>query len=681
MGRYAEDVKQLLRLVGGRENIAVVSHCMTRMRFVLVEPGKADVKAIEAMKVVKGSFTQSGQFQVIIGNTVADFYNDFIKEAGIEGVSKDAVKQAAKKNQNVLQRIVTALAEIFAPLIPAIITGGLILGFRNCIDSLYLFENGTKALCEISQFWAGIDSFLWLIGEAVFHMLPVGICWSVTKKMGTTQMLGIVLGLTLVSGQLLNAYAVAGTAAADIPKWNFGGFEVNMIGYQGQVIPAILAAFTLVYLEKFFRKITPQVISMIVVPFFSLLLSVMAAHFVLGPVGWKIGAAVSSVVFAGITGTFKVVFGAVFGVIYAPLVITGLHHMSNAIDLQLIADYGGTMLWPMIALSNIAQGSAVLGMIWLQRKDPQAQEVNIPACISCYLGVTEPAIFGVNLKKGFPFVCGMIGSGIAAIVCVATGTTANAIGVGGLPGILSIQPQFMASFAICMAIAFAVPFVLTAMVGKRRMAAVQTEGSVDTSEQEEVAAGAGGSAVAGMMAAAMQENESGNEKDLAHKKETEQEKNSENEAVGILTAFLSGKAIPLAEVGDGVFSEGILGDGMAIIPESETLYAPADAEVAALMQDSRHACGLKLENGMEVLLHIGIDTVGMNGDGFEYLVEEGQKVSAGTPLIQFDRGKIQAAGHPDVTVCIISNPGTAQNIQFHTGMSVTAKETAVVTFQ
>lgn len=692
MGKYAEDAKQLLRLVGGKENIAAVSHCMTRMRFALADPGKADVKAIEAMKVVKGSFTQSGQFQVIIGNTVADFYNDFVKEAGIEGVSKDAVKQAAKKNQNVLQRVITALAEIFAPLIPAIITGGLILGFRNCIDSIYLFENGTKTLCDISQFWAGLDSFLWLIGEAVFHMLPVGICWSVTRKMGTTQMLGIVLGLTLVSGQLLNAYAVAGTAAADIPKWDFGGFQVNMIGYQGQVIPAILAAFTLVYLEKFFRKITPQVISMIVVPFCSLLLSVMAAHFVLGPIGWKIGAAVSALVFAGITGTFKVVFGAIFGVVYAPLVITGLHHMSNAIDLQLIADYGGTMLWPMIALSNIAQGSAVLGMVWLQRQDPEAQEVNIPACISCYLGVTEPAIFGVNLKRGFPFVCGMIGSGIAAVVCVATGTTANAIGVGGLPGILSIQPSYMASFAVCMVIALAVPFLLTTVVGKKRLqadpaneaaesaaaglretsagagtAAELTENAAGTgaaaAELAEIAAGAGGSAAAGVMASVMREKDTG--KAMPEK----------------LTAFLSGKAIPLAEVGDGVFSEGIMGDGMAILPESETLYAPADAEITALMPDSRHACGLKLENEMEVLLHIGIDTVGMNGDGFEYLVQEGQKVRAGTPLIRFDRAKIQAAGHPDVTVCIITDEGKAQDIRFHTGNNVKENETTVVTFR
>ncbi len=604
-----------------------MSHCMTRMRFALNDPAKADIKKIEAMKVVKGSFTQSGQFQVIIGNTVSDFYNDFVAVAGIEGVSKDAVKQAAKQNQNVLQRIVTALAEIFAPLIPAIITGGLILGFRNCIDSLYLFENGTKTLCDISQFWAGIDSFLWLIGEAVFHMLPVGICWSVTKKMGTTQMLGIVLGLTLVSGQLLNAYAVAGTAAGDIPVWDFGGFQVNMIGYQAQVIPAILAAFTLVYLERFFRKITPQVVSMIVVPFCSLLLSVIAAHFILGPIGWKIGSVISSVVYAGITGSFKVIFGAIFGFVYAPLVITGLHHMSNAIDLQLIADYGGTMLWPMIALSNIAQGSAVLGMIALQRKDAEAQEVNVPACISCYLGVTEPAIFGVNLKFAYPFVCGMIGSACAAIVCVATGTTANAIGVGGLPGILSIQPKYMASFAICMAIAAGIPFLLTVMAGKRKMAASETSGK----------------------------------------------------GAGEWTAFLSGEVIELKEVGDGVFSEGIMGEGLAIVPENDTLYAPAEGVISVLMDESRHACGMKLENGMEILLHVGIDTVDMKGDGFEYMVKEGEKVAAGTPLIRFSKEKIKAAGHPATTVCIITEPGEWKKFSFHTGIHASAGKTAVVT--
>ena len=468
MGKYVEDAKELLAAVGGKENIAAVSHCVTRMRFVLNDPAKADVPRIEKIKSAKGTFTQAGQFQVIIGNTVSDFYNDFVAVSGIEGVSKDAVKSAAKQNQNRAQKVMSALAEIFAPLIPIMITGGLILGFRNCIDSMYLLENGTKTLVQVSQFWSGVDSFLWLIGEAIFHMLPVCICWSVTKKMGTTESLGIVLGLTLVSGQLLNAYSVATTAAADIPKWDFGFVQVNMIGYQAQVIPAMLAAFTLVYLERFFRKVCPAVISMIVVPFCSLVLSVMAAHFVLGPIGWAIGSAVSSAVYAGISGPFRVIFGAVFGFVYAPLVITGLHHMSNAIDLQLVADFGGTMLWPMIALSNIAQGSAVLGMIYLQRKNAAAQEVNVPSCISCYLGVTEPAMFGVNLKYNFPFLCGMIGSAVAGVVCTATSTTANSVGVGGLPGILSIQPAYMLTFAICMVIAIVIPFVLTVIMGKKK---------------------------------------------------------------------------------------------------------------------------------------------------------------------------------------------------------------------
>ena len=293
MGKYEQDARLLLEYVGGKENIAAVSHCVSRMRFVLNDPAKADVAKIEALKSAKGTFTQAGQFQVIIGNTVSDFYNDFIAVSGIDGVSKEAVKSAAKQNQNALQKVMSVLAEIFAPLIPAI-------------------------------------------------------------------------------------------------------------------------------------------------------------------------------VYAGISGSFRVVFGAIFGFVYAPLVITGLHHMSNAIDMQLIADFGGTMLWPMIALSNIAQGSAVLGMIYLQRKNADAQEVNVPSCISCYLGVTEPAMFGVNLKFHFPFICGMIGSAIAAVVCVATSTTANVIGVGGIPGILSIQPAYMLSFALCMAIAIVVPFVLTVIVGRKK---------------------------------------------------------------------------------------------------------------------------------------------------------------------------------------------------------------------
>ena len=465
MGKFAADAEQLLKLVGGKENISAVTHCMTRMRFVLTDPAKADVTAIEALPSVKGSFTQVGQFQVIIGNDVAEFFDEFTKVSGIEGVSKDAAKKAAKTNQTPIQRAMANLAEIFAPLIPALIVGGLILGFRSFIGEVNLFADGTQSLADTSQFWAGMYDFLWLIGEAVFHFLPVAICWSVVKKMGGTEVLGIILGVCLVSPQLLNAYSVA--TATDIPVWDFGFFTVEKIGYQAQVIPAMLAAFVLVYLERFFKKITPEYISMIVVPFFSLVLSVIIAHTVVGPIGWRIGDAISNVVYAGLTGNLRWIFAPIFGFLYAPLVITGLHHMTNAIDTTLANQFEGTMLWPMIALSNIAQASAVLAMIVLQ-KNERDRQVSIPACISGYMGVTEPALFGVNLKAGFPFVCGMIGSAIAATISVGSSVMAFSVGVGGLPGFLSIMPQYWLPFFISMGVAIVVPFVLTLIVGKKK---------------------------------------------------------------------------------------------------------------------------------------------------------------------------------------------------------------------
>lgn len=467
MSKYSNDIRELLDYIGGKDNIGAVSHCATRMRFVLKDTKIADENKIKKIKSVKGTFTQAGQFQVIIGNDVPTFYNEFTEIAGIDGVSKDSVKNAAKSNMNLAQRLMSNIAEIFAPLIPSLIIGGLILGFRNIIGDIKMFDDGTKTLVETSQFFAGVHSFLWLIGEAIFHFLPVGITWSITKKMGTTQILGIILGITLVSPQLLNAYSVAGTDT--IPFWDFGFAKVNMIGYQAQVIPAILAGFTLVYLEKTMRKISPASISMIIVPLFSLIPAVIIAHVVLGPIGWTIGSWVSNIVYSGLTSSFRSIFAAIFGFLYAPLVITGLHHMTNAIDLQLVAEFGGTALWPMIALSNIAQGSAVLAMIFLQKNNEEEKQVSVPACISAYLGVTEPALFGVNMKYRFPFICGMIGSAVAGIFSVSTGVLANSIGVGGIPGILSIQPQHMFMFLISMLIAIVLPFVLTVTIGKSKL--------------------------------------------------------------------------------------------------------------------------------------------------------------------------------------------------------------------
>ncbi len=664
MGKYRDDVEQLLKFIGGKENIQAVSHCMTRMRFVLVDPKKADEKAIENIPSVKGTFTQAGQYQVIIGNDVAVFYNEFTAYAGIEGVSKDAVKAAAKTGQNPVQRIMGALGEIFAPLIPALICGGLILGFRNVIGEINFFAGGTQSLADISQFWAGMYQFLWLIGEAVFHMLPVGIVWSITKKMGTTQILGIILGLTLVSPQLLNGFSVASTPAADIPVWDFGFAQVQMIGYQGQVISAMLAGFVLVFLEKFFKKHCPEVVSMIVVPFCSLVPAVVIAHTVVGPIGWRIGDALANVVYNGLFSSFGWLFAGVFGLLYAPLVMTGLHHMTNAIDSQLVNTYEGTILWPMIALSNIAQGSSVLAMSLLQKKNERAQQVNVPACISCYLGVTEPALFGVNLKYGFPLVCGMIGSCIAAMVSVGFGVEAFSIGVGGLPGILSIKTPYYLPFLAAMAIAVVVPFVLTLIVGSRKLTAAE-RGKTDG-----VAAGTDSSAAEltaenGSQSGTAEEASAGNEMELT----------------GEIKSVLSGRVIPIEEVEDNVFSQKIMGDGVAVEPEDTVVKAPADAAVTVVMKESRHACGLTLANGLELLIHVGIDTVDMNGDGFQLFVDEGQKVRAGDPLIQFDPEKIRAAGHPLTTMLIVTGEGDAKNVAMHSGIEAKAAETTVITYE
>lgn len=465
MGKFEKDAREMLEAIGGKENIAAVTHCATRMRFVLNDDSKADVKRLEKIPAVKGTFTNAGQFQAIIGNDVSTFYNEFTAISGIEGVSKEAAKSAAQKNQNWLQRALSMLAEIFTPIIPAIIVGGLILGFRNILEGVEWSALDGKTIVEVSQFWAGVNSFLWLPGEAIFHYLPVGIVWSVTRKMGTSQILGIVLGICLVSpNQLLNAYSVASTPAAEIAanwSWDFGFFTIEKIGYQAQVIPALLAGLSLAYLERFWRKHIPEVVSMIFVPFLSLIPALILAHTVLGPIGWTIGKGISAVVLAGLTGPVKWLFGAIFGALYAPLVITGLHHMTNAIDTQLIADAGGTGLWPMIALSNIAQGSAVLAFYFMNRHDEREAQISLPAAISAYLGVTEPALFGVNLKYVYPFVAGMIGSGLAGLFCTSFNITANAIGIGGLPGILSIQAKYMGLFAINMLIAVAVPFMLT----------------------------------------------------------------------------------------------------------------------------------------------------------------------------------------------------------------------------
>ncbi|MEX2804402.1 PTS system trehalose-specific EIIBC component [Streptococcus sp. H31] len=631
MGKFEKEARDLLSAIGGKENVSAVTHCATRMRFVLNDESKADVQAIEAIPAVKGTFTNAGQFQVIIGNDVPIFYNDFSAVSGIEGVSKEAAKSAAAGKQNPVQRAVAMLAEIFTPIIPAIIVGGLILGFRNILEGVAWSALDGKTIVEVSQFWSGVNSFLWLPGEAIFHYLPVGITWSVSRKMGTSQILGIVLGICLISpNQLLNAYNVASTPAAEIAKdwvWDFGFFTVNKIGYQAQVIPALLAGLSLAYLERFWRKVIPEVVSMIFVPFLSLLPALILAHTVLGPVGWVIGQWISTIVLAGLTGSFKWLFGAIFGTLYAPLVITGLHHMTNAIDTQLIADSGGTVLWPMIALSNIAQGSAVLAYYWMNRHDEREAQIALPASISAYLGVTEPALFGVNLKYVYPFIAGMIGSGIAGLLSTTFNVTANAIGVGGLPGILSIQARYMGIFALLMLVAIVVPFALTLFFRKAGFFTKAEDQTVKAPQAEALAQAAEAESPKGTLIA--------------------------------IQSPLAGQAKVLAEATDPVFAQGVMGQGIVIDPSEGELIAPVDGEISVLFP-TKHAVGLVTAQGLELLIHIGMDTVNLEGQGFTAHVKQGDSVQAGDRLISFDIKQLKAAGYVVETPVIVTNQNDFQ---------------------
>ena len=600
--------------------MTAVTHCATRMRFVLGDDKKANVKTIEAIPAVKGTFTNAGQFQVIIGNDVPIFYNDFTAVSGIEGVSKEAAKSAAKSNQNPVQRVMTTLAEIFTPLIPALIVGGLLLGLQNVLGSIQFSNLGGKTIVEVSKFWEGVNEIVSVISGAIFGFLPVGITWSVSRKMGTSQILGIVLGICLVHPSLLSAYEYAAhKAAGDIPHFILG-FE--KVGYQGQVIPALLAGLTLSYLEIFWRKYIPEVISMIFVPLLSLVPAVILSYAVLGPIGWWLGGLISGVVLAGLTGPVKWLFGAIFGAIYAPFVITGLHHMTNAIDLELVRTAGGTGLWPMIALSNIAQGSAVFAYYFIKRHDEREAQISLPATISAYLGVTEPALFGVNVKYVYPLVAGMSASALSGLLSAVFGVQANSIGIGGLPAILSIKPQYWAIFAIIMIVDIVVAMVLTFLFHKT--------GFLTKTEED------------GHAQEALKEASEGLVQPTALAESAE------------VVSPLAGQVKPLSQATDPVFSSGVMGQGVVIEPSQGELVSPVNGTVTVLFP-TKHAVGIVSEEGVEMLMHIGMDTVSLDGKGFEAHVEQGDKVVVGQQLISFDMDVIKEAGLVAETPVIVTN--------------------------
>ena len=501
MGKYRSEAKKLLELVGGKGNIASVTHCATRMRFALVDESKANIKEIQGLPTVKGTFTNAGQFQVIMGNDVGDFYKDFIGLSGIESASKEDVKKAAMTKQPLLQRMVAHLAEIFVPLIPALVAGGLMLGLGNFLGQemkplgVKVAEDGKiiyNSLKDISQIAKIIYFFTDWIGGAVFGMLPVLVCWSTVKKFKGNEALGIVLGLMLVSGVMLNAYVYGNMAGEGInvkdallngnEKYgieagkhilNLGLTQLTLIGYQAQVLPAMFAGIAMCYIEKFFNKRTPEVLKLVWVPFITLIVTGFLTILFIGPFARTLGEWLVAVfAFLFKTPGLKYFGALLFGSAYAPLVITGLHHTFIAVDLQLSAASGGTFIWPLIALSNIAQSGAVLATYFLYKKDKKQESVSLSATVSAWFGITEPALFGANLKYMYPFYAALIGSAVGAVISTGFNVLANGIGVGGLAlAFLSIKFEgaHQLGFWLASIAAFGLSFGLTFVFSKTKL--------------------------------------------------------------------------------------------------------------------------------------------------------------------------------------------------------------------
>ncbi|MBQ6448941.1 MAG: PTS system trehalose-specific EIIBC component [Bacillus sp. (in: Bacteria)] len=458
-----QQVSDIIEAIGGKENISAATHCVTRLRFALADEGKVNKEKLESIDLVRGSFSTNGQFQVVIGpGTVEKVYKELINQTGASEGTKDDVKKASEQNLNPLQRAVKMLADIFIPILPAIVTAGLLMGINNVLTGEGIFFE--QSVVQAYPQWADFASIINLIANTAFTFLPGLIGWSAMNRFGGSPLLGIVLGLMLVHPDLLNAWGYG--SAEEIPTWNIFGLEVEKVGYQGQVLPVLIASYVLAKLEIFLRKRIPDSFQMLFVAPIALLVTGFVSFIAIGPITFFIGNLITDGVVA-IFDFAPILGGLIYGGLYAPLVITGMHHTFLAVDLQLIGSTGGTFLWPMVALSNIAQGSAALAMLFVL-KDEKLKSLSITSAISAYLGVTEPALFGVNLRFRFAFISAIIGSAIAGAFISIQAVKAPSIGVGGLPAFLSIFPDNWGAFFIGMAIVILVPFLLTLLIGKVR---------------------------------------------------------------------------------------------------------------------------------------------------------------------------------------------------------------------
>ncbi len=626
---YGKCAREIFENLGGRENLVSAAHCATRLRLVTVDNNKIDMKKLENVEGVKGVFSNNGQLQLIIGTgTVNKVYDEFLKVSGMSAATKEEVKAAAAAKQPLPKQMVKAMGDVFVPILPAIVASGLMMGLVEALGKALPAFAGSD--------WYGI---LDLLANTAFVFLPVLIAVSAARVFGGNIFLGGVIGMIMIHPNLINAWSVGSMDPSQIPVWRLLGFSIRQVGYQGHVIPVIIAVWIMCRLERWLHNHVPEMIDLFVTPLCTVMVT---AFLTLGLIGPVFSTAENYILsFAQWIITVGHGIGAmIMGALYPFTVVCGIHHMYNVIEAGMLSAAGGLNTWmPIASAANFAQGAACLA-VGLKSRNHRTKAVAIPSSLSAALGITEPAIFGVNLRFMKPLLCGMAGGACGAALGAIFHIGATSYGVTGLPGFL-ITLDYTAQYAIVLAVSFAVSFALTWTLWKE-------EGE----DEEKKAKSRGETGVAGSKES--QKADDGNQGEnfiieqlLAAMPQIQPEANT-------LYAPVKGNVIGRDAIPDETFASGMLGDGVGIEPEAGVVVAPCDGEIASLT-DTRHAIGMVGAGGLELLIHVGVDTVNMKGDGFELFVKMGDKVKAGQKLLTFDREKIKAAGYSATTAVLVAN--------------------------
>ncbi len=617
---YRKCAEEIFSHLGGKENIISAAHCATRLRLVIADNSKIDKQALEEVEGVKGMFDSNGQLQLIIGTgTVNKVYDEFLNVTGLTAASKADVKAAAASRMPLWKKILKSPGDVFVPILPAIVASGLMMGIVEAIPKF------APAFGQSDWF-----SFLDLVANTAFALLPVLVAISAARVFGGNIFLGAVIGLMMVHPALINAWTVGNYAAGEIPTWHLFFFNVQQVGYQGHVIPVILAVLLMCTVEKWLHKHVPEMIDLFVTPLCTVLVTAFVTFTIIGP----IFSVFESYVLKGAEALITIGFGfgaAVMGAIYPLTVVMGLHHMYNVIEAGMISSTGVNYWMPIASAANFAQFGACLAVA-LKVKNNKTKSVALPSSLSASLGITEPAIFGINFRFMKPFVCGMIGGAVGSLFASwmhgtnASGEVvkfgATTYGVTGIPGIPAVNNVGM--YLVELLIASGIAFALTWIIWKEDEPAKKTSASAPA-------------APAKPMPSVVRC------------------------AAGEMLQPVEGKVIDRESIPDETFATGILGDGIGVEPTSGVVVAPFDGTVTSVF-DTKHAVTLE-KNGMEVLIHIGVNTVNMNGDGFEAFVAEGDEVKAGQRLLGFDSAKIKAAGYSDCVVMLLTNAEDLEGVE------------------